>query len=127
MAFAPMLDVMLHHRRGIRERAYVDSGASTTYVPRLTAERTGLLDDSPGMKVDAVGVSGTIDANEHNIRSIAIMRNDEVFDRFDNSKILVPSDYDAGPNFVIMGRDLLFSRYDITFSERRRKLTLEKS
>jgi len=39
----------------------------------------------------------------------------------------VPSEYDAGPDFVIMGRDLLFSRYDITFSERRRKITLEKS
>lgn len=121
-----MLDVMLRHERQIYARAYVDSGASTTYVPRMMAERAG-LDSGSGTRVDAVGVSGTVNVNEHSIRSIAIIRSGKIFDRFDGPRILVPSDYDAGPDFVIMGRDLLFSRYDITFSERRKKLTLEKS
>jgi len=122
-----MVDVMLHHERHTSARAYVDSGASTTYVPRMVAERAGLLDRGPGRRADAVGVYGKVSVDEHRIKSIAVIRNGKIFDRFYGPRMLVPSEYDAGPDFVIMGRDLLFSRYDITFSERRRKITLEKS
>lgn len=90
VVFAPMLDVMLRHDRQIHSRAYVDSGASTTYVPRMAADRAGLLDHGPGTEADAVGISGSVTVSEHRIKSIAIIRNGKIFDLFDGPRILVP-------------------------------------
>ena len=127
VAFFPMLDIVVFHKKHIHVRAYVDSGATVTYVPRSIARRAGILDDAPVARTGAKGVSGSIDVDEYILRHIAIMRNGEEFDRFNNLRILVPSDYGHGPDFVILGRSPLFSKYDITFSDRRKKLNLEKS
>ncbi len=122
-----MLNVVLYHKQKAYARAYVDSGSTAIYVPRLIADRAGLLDEGPGAKVNAIGISGSAKASEYTINLISLMCDGKIFDTFNNSRIIVPSEDDAGPDFVLMGRDPLFAKYDVTFSDRRKELILERS
>ena len=57
------------------------------------------------------------------MRSIEILHNDEVFETMRNQRALVA---ESDIPFCILGRESLFKRFDVTFSEKRKELILTR-
>ena len=127
-SFLPLLDVVINYRKSLPIRAFVDSGASSNFLPRIYAHRIGLLEDDDRFQDTSVkGISGPIKAKELVLKSIKILHKGEVFDVFFNPTVLVPSTDDWVLDFMILGTGTLFKKYDITFSAKHRKLILAKN
>jgi hypothetical protein len=101
--------------------ALVDSGSTTTFVPTDMAEILGLNVD-PSTSERAIGAGGEFRTINFNI-TIQLLKGGYVFDEFKDWPVTVPVNREAIP-YVVLGRDSVFLRYDITFRERQRRTIL---
>lgn len=115
----PMVNVVLTHKgMEIKTPALIDSGATTTFVPDEIADLLG-LDKSE--KSGAIGAGGDFETWLCEIDKISIMKNENVFVDLYHNVVNVPLKQDAIP-YMILGRDTVFSKNDITFFENRKKI-----
>jgi hypothetical protein len=109
--------------------ALVDSGATTSLLPREQAEILDLdyAKDKEGrnLKVETLGAGGTFNSEAAKIPRVEILKNVTPFARFTDMEILVPESEGVLP-YMVLGRRHVFSRFDITFHENRRKMTFTK-
>ncbi len=115
------MEVRLTHKYSINIHAYVDSGASHTFVPQRYAKLAGLLDEGNAVKVQHI--EGSYEARMVAVRSMEIMRGQEVFENMRGQTVLVG---ESDIQFCILGRNSVFRYFDITFSEKRRRVTLTR-
>jgi len=79
-----------------------------------------------GNPKDAVGAGGTFGNYSVELdRLVLIKGRNSIYDEFQNVKVQVPVNPQAIP-YVVLGRDSLFRRYDITFEERNEKVVLKR-
>jgi|ADKI01.1.fsa_nt_gi hypothetical protein len=106
--------------------ALVDSGATSTLLPRDQAEilKIKYEEDKEGkhLEVPTVGAGGSFSSEVGKVKKVQLLKNVTPFCTFLDMRVLVPQKKDALP-YMILGRDLVFKRFDITFYEKRRKLT----
>lgn len=121
-----MLHVRLaHNGTSFKTTALIDSGATTTFVPTPMAQTLGL--DLSLRPSDAVGAGGTFKNIVTELQKVSLVKGrDSIFDEFENINVFVPVDENAIP-YVVLGRDLLFQRYDILFEERNKKVILKRT
>jgi hypothetical protein len=109
--------------------ALVDSGATATFLMKEHAEILGLTFDKDKngneVKSETQGAGSTFICKRAIIHQIAVMKNVLPFCILRDVKVRVPESYDIFP-YVILGRDYIFQRFDVTFHEGRHKLTFTK-
>jgi len=121
----PMLHVRLcHGGLSFTTVALIDSGATTTFVPNAMAEALQLdLSDTPK---DAVGAGGVFPNIKSKLDSLELVKGKQsIFDQFNDVTVQVPQKEGAIP-YMVLGRDLLFQRFDIKFEERNQKVILKR-
>ena len=120
----PLLHVRLKNRKNglsLRTTGLVDSGATITFIPTDLAEALEL--ESIGEE-KSVGAGGEFNTWISEDLIIEILKGSNVAVSLYGDGIQVPFDPDAIP-YVILGRDLLFNIYDITFQENQMKTVLK--
>ena len=101
--------------------ALVDSGATSTLIPKEMADLLPSLEyEEPGVEV--TGAGSRFSARQAKLKRITLIKNVTPFANFVEVKVLIPDSEGILP-YVILGRDFVFRRFDITFYERRRKIT----
>ena len=120
----PLLHVRLKNRKNglsLRTTGLVDSGATITFIPTDLADALEL--ESVGEE-KSVGAGGEFNTWISEDLTIEILKGSNVAVSLYGDGIQVPFDPDA-ITYVILGRDLLFSIYDITFQENQLKTVLK--
>jgi hypothetical protein len=92
----------------------LDSGSTSTFLPTELAEILGLQID-PATSKPAVGAGGEFRTVDFHV-TIELMKGGRPYTDFRDWKVLVPVDPRAIP-YMILGRDSVFRRFDITFRE----------
>ncbi len=110
--------------------ALVDSGSTDTLIPLelatlLSIEYTKGSNGST-LKVETTGAGGVFDCYRARIKHIGCVKEKHAFANLFGREILIPSRPDAIP-YVILGRDTIFKKFDVTFSEKRHKLIFTKT
>ena len=121
----PMLHVRLcHGGLSFTTVALIDSGATTTFVPTAMAEALQLnLSKSIS---DAVGAGGVFPNIKSKLDSLELVKGKQsIFDQFNDVTVKVPTQEGAIP-YMVLGRDLIFKRFDIKFEERNQKVILKR-
>jgi hypothetical protein len=93
----------------------VDSGATNTFIPTDLAEILGLQID-PTQATPSIGAGGGFDTVSFNI-TIDVLKAGNAVATFSDMPVFVPVNPAAIP-YVVLGRDSVFLRFDITFRER---------
>ena len=122
----PLLHVRLKNRKNglsLRTTGLVDSGATITFIPTDLADA---LDLERIGEEKSIGAGGEFDTWIIEGLIIEILKGSKVAVSLKGDDIQVPHNPDAIP-YVILGRDLLFSIYDITFQENQLKTILKIS
>lgn len=101
--------------------ALVDSGATSTLIPKEMAELLPSLRYEE-QNTEVGGAGGTFYSKQTTLKRITLIKNITPFANFVQVKVLVP-DCEGVLPYVILGRDLVFHRFDVTFHERRQKIT----
>lgn len=97
----------------LRTVGLVDSGSTTTFIPTELAEILSL----PKVKDDtAVGAGGRFNTYIAKLDSLSLLKGSDPFEVFNDIKVHVPKATDAIP-YVVLGRDCLFRRLQVTFRE----------
>jgi hypothetical protein len=90
----------------------VDSGSTTTFVPLEIAEMLSM----PVEKTDsAVGAGGRFDNTIRRVK-ISVLKGKMAVAVFPDFPVYVPTEQDRIP-YVVLGRDSIFRKFDITFRE----------
>ena len=76
-------------------------------------------------KVETVGAGGIFQSLIAKLKVFEILKNETPFSIFGDITVLVPESKDVLP-YVILGRDHIFRRFDITSHERREKIAFTK-
>ena len=120
-----MLNVrLIHEGRSFATVGLVDSGATVTFIPTSMAEILQL--DLSAKPKDAVGAGGIFSNINSQLEKLVLLKGrNSIHDEFQNIGVQVPVNPDAIP-YVVLGRDTLFRRYDITFEERNEKVVLKR-
>lgn len=120
-----MLNIrLLHQGRSFATVGLVDSGATTTFIPTSMAEILQL--NLSAAAKDAVGAGGMFRNKDSELETLTLLKGrNSIYDEFQNVKVQVPENPDAIP-YVVLGRDTLFRRYDVTFQERNEKVILKR-
>jgi hypothetical protein len=109
--------------------ALVDSGASKTIVPLDFAEILSLdylnMRDGSLMKSETVGAGATFYCNTGILQKLVVKKQTTPFCTLTNVQVLVPENKGV-LDYVILGRDYVFNRFDITFHENRQKITFTR-
>jgi len=118
----PMVRVRLRGATGTwaKTAALVDSGSTATFVPPELAEIIGLRPTTPS---GASGAGGEFDTNLAGT-TIEVLTGGQVAATM-KCEVHVPVDRGRIP-FVVLGRDTIFLRYDITFRENQGILVLQR-
>jgi len=77
-------------------------------------------------KTETQGAGSSFNCRLATIQRIAVMKNVLPFCVLRDVKVRVPESYDIFP-YVILGRDYVFKRFDVTFHEGRHKLSFTKT
>jgi len=101
----------------------VDSGATSSLMPKEIADV--LLFEYEDRDIEVTGAGGVFNAKPVTLRKLVLMKDGSSFSSWWNIKVLVPQRKDILPYFIL-GRDFVFKRFDITFYEKRRKITFSK-
>lgn len=101
----------------------VDSGATQTLIPKEIADTLQL--DYKEETVDVEGAGATFPTRMAILARLKLLKNVTPFDSYTRIKVLVP-ERDGTLPYVILGRDYVFRRFDITFHENRQKMTFRK-
>jgi hypothetical protein len=100
----------------------VDSGSNVTFVPLELADILSL----PIEREDsAVGAGGTFNNTIRKV-NIRLLKGNTSFASFPNFPVYVPMDQGRVP-YVVLGRDSIFSKFDITFRENKQRFVLRGS
>ena len=121
----PMIQVTLVHLNRVWTTvALIDSGSMTSFMPRNIAEFLGLdLGREPAY---ATGVGGDFPQITTRIdRCRLVNRRDVVFEEFADLQVHVPLERNA-LNFMILGRDSIFRKFNTTFMEVSKKTVLKR-
>jgi hypothetical protein len=92
-----------------------------TIIPKEIAELLPSL-KSRECHAEVTGAGGLFFARVMRLKKLALIKNVTPFTTFVQIEVLVP-DHEGILPYVILGRDYAFRRFDITFHEKRRKLT----
>ena len=104
----------------LRTLALVDSGATGTFLPPDIAES---LNMPIGESTEVTGAGGKLEAYASNA-DLTVLKGLHPVIEFKNFPVLIPRSLEAIP-YVILGRDSLFQKAQITFRERDEKLLLK--
>ena len=111
----PLLQVRLStEAQSFSTLALVDSGATCSFLPTDLAEILGLQLD-PATAHTAIGAGGEFRTVEFRV-TIELAKGGRTFADFKNWPVLVPTNREAIP-YMILGRDSVFHRFDVTFRE----------
>ena len=109
--------------------ALVDSGATKTIIPLDLGEILSLqyekAKDGSLLKSETVGAGATFFCNTAILQRLVIKKHTTSFCMLTNVQVLVPENRGV-LDYVILGRDHVFNRFDITFHERRQKITFTR-
>ena len=97
----------------------VDSGSTTTFVPIEIAEMLSLPIER---QESAVGAGGRFPNTIRRV-NISILKGNTIMARFSNFQAYVPTEADRIP-YVVLGRDSIFRKFDVTFRENLQKIIL---
>ena len=116
----PMIHIRLSSGKdSLTTTGLVDSGSTTTFIPLEIAEMLSL----PIEKQDsAVGAGGRFQNTIRRV-DISILKGHSVVAKFSNFPAYVPTEPDRVP-YVVLGRDSIFRKFDITFREHKEKVIL---
>jgi hypothetical protein len=117
----PLLHVRLSYNdASLRTIGLVDSGSTTTFVPMELAE---MLSVPVEKQAQAVGAGGKF---QNTIRKvdISILKGTTAIVKFNSFPAYVPTEADRIP-YVVLGRDSLFRKFDVTFRERQQRVLLK--
>ena len=120
----PLLHVRLKNKKNglsLRTTGLVDSGATTTFIPTDLAEALDL--ESIGEE-KSIGAGGEFNTWITEDLVIEILKGSKAAVSLYGEGVQVPDNPDAIP-YVILGRDLLFKIYDITFQENQLRTVLK--
>lgn len=123
----PCLDCVVEHDKKTIAPAIIDSGSSLkTLIPYSVASDLGLITDN--MKQNfGFGPSGKFYTYETTLRALHIVNSkEEHLHTFDDLDVIIPVKNTYNLPFIVLGRDTIFSRYDITFSEKNKKIILSE-
>lgn len=111
----PLVHIRIKHGDAtIRTDALVDSGATGTFLPLELSEILNIT-LTPNT-VNAMGAGGLFPTHHVRIDSIEILKGRTCFCEFRNLMVRIPARRGAIPH-VVLGRDSIFRRYDITYRE----------
>jgi hypothetical protein len=108
----------------IETDALVDSGATRTLIPKEIAELLPSLKYEE-QSAEVTGAGGIFLAKVTRLKRLTLIKNVTPFANFVQIEVLVPEHEGILP-YMILGRDHVFHRFDITFHENRRKLTFKE-
>ena len=107
----------------------VDSGSDRTFVPRQEAELLGLKPQTIAAGVnrsaEALGAGGSFACDIMTLPEMRLMWHGNSFQDFHGLAVWVPRKNGDIP-YTIIGRDIVFKRFEISFNENRRKLTFKR-
>lgn len=126
--FLPMVRLQIAFKsRRVNAYGLVDSGSTRTYVPAAVADALGIAaKDCMAPAGRSESLSGKFTTLQAEISRMDIVNDNMIMDSFVRPVILITR-ANTAVDFVVLGRDHIFSRYDITFSERQKRLTLVKA
>lgn len=101
----------------------VDTGATSTLMPKEIADV--LMLEREERNVEVTGAGGIFYSKPVTLRKLILFKDGSSFATWWNIKVLVPEDENVLP-YMILGRDHLFKRFNVTFYEKRRKMAFEK-
>lgn len=117
----PLVHVRLESAENAFESvALVDSGATQTLIPLELAEILKLQYEKS--KVEVIGAGGAFQSLIAKLKAFKVLKNKTPFATFRDIHVLVPESKGILP-YAILGRDHIFRKFDITFHERREKIT----
>jgi len=99
----------------------VDSGSTVTFVPFELAEVLDLPHVSENR--ESIGAGGTFSTFIARLRGLQLVKGSTIFSDFVNAHVHVPTEPDRIP-YVILGRDYIFKRFEVTFQENSRRMVL---
>lgn len=124
----PLVHVLLESRVDkIGTDALVDSGATTSFVPKEIADAISLLPDYPKQVKGgyAAGAGGRFPTDIVHLKRLTLIKNVTPFARFVEVAVHIPKEEGKLP-YVILGRDHVFPKFDIAFHESSRKFTFTR-
>lgn len=119
---APMFFVKIESERIAQTYALVDSGATITTIPRGISNSIGLNKQIYGSPQTTVGASGNFSQDTAILKKLTILNGNEIFDTLENIDVAIPR-HNKLP-IIILGRDILFNKYEICFHEQDQKFSL---
>ena len=105
----------------------VDSGATTTFIPKEIADILALIPtgEKGNRRQEASGAGGRFPTIPVKLKRLTLVKNVSPFCELVEVDALVPEDEGRLP-YVILGRDYVFKKFDITFQENRRKFIFQR-
>ena len=124
----PLVHIYLKAAGEVQTDGLVDSGATATFIPYGIAEAIGLLpeDKSNLIKSDARAAAGGFGTYIIRLPILRVIKGAHHFDEFRNIDVHVPQSEQTDLPHAILGRDHLFKHFDITFHEKRQKVTFRR-
>ena len=115
----PLVQVNLRHGdREISTVALVDSGSTSTFLPSEFIDILGLTNLR---RSTAVGAGGSFSTHVGKLDLLQVSKGTP-FDAFRQVTVHIPEVAGAIP-YTVLGRDTIIRHFDITFHERRQKIT----
>ncbi len=126
--FYPMVNVIIEHDDAVGVPALIDSGATNTFVPYGIAEAIGLLpkDTRKLKKSITTGASGKFPTLVIPLKRLQVFKDNHVFETFQGLPVYVADNPQDALPYVVLGRDSVFKRFDITFNEGSRKMIFNR-
>ncbi len=120
--FLPMVSIKLVHKGRItRGLALIDSGSTATFIPPSTAELLGLELKTQNNSISGVG--GAFLSFSTSLDMITVLDAQTPLVQFEDLSVYVPSNNSEIP-FILLGRDSIFSAFDIKFKEHAQQIEL---
>jgi predicted aspartyl protease len=105
----------------------VDTGATTTFIPKEIADLLDLIPSGDNVvHLEASGAGGRFPTTPVTLKRLTLVKNISPFAEFVEVPAMIPDQDDVLP-YVILGRDRVFKRFNITFQERRRKFVFDRT
>jgi len=124
----PLVHVILESRVDkIGTDALVDSGSTTTFVPKEIADAISLVPSGSTevVRAEAAGAGGRFPTDVVHLKRLTLIKNVTPFAQCVEILVHVPREEGRIP-YTILGRDHVFPKFDITFHEKRRKFTFTR-
>jgi hypothetical protein len=119
----PLLHIRLSHEdQSLTTIALIDSGSTTTFVPLELAEILSLPIEK---EASAVGAGGSFNNTIRKV-NISLLKGRTTFAKFGGFSAYVPLEEGRVP-YVVLGRDSVFRKFDITFRENQQRFILRGS